>query len=1213
MSHRFENAFALLIAVDQNKEASAALPAVAADARALRDVLVHPARCGYAADKLRLLTGIESTRQGVFDGLDWLADELAAIPDGDSTAIIYFSGHGYVEGNEHYLIPYDLNLRRTRTSAIRASDFADVVARLTPRRLLVVLDCCHAAGMGVKQAAPVPAAFASAAIPPALFPLEAKSLAADRLAGGAGRAVLSSCQPGESSYVRADGRMSIFTFHLIEALTGHAQPSGGAPEVLVSDLASHLQRAVRQSTLAQHGAEQNPVPQLTGNFPVALLLGGDGLGKGQAAPDPLAPLPPVASWQATVSGSGAAAQAGGNALGERANQVGGDNSGTIVSGTQIVSNYYHYHLAAGGSAPSRDAIARPVAGYLRWLQERTQSIELRGIERAGGAAVVVLPLETAYVPLRARSLPRPGQAPERIGKPGEARRQRALEFADTAAAGEPSGSEADIAVSEVLGLGNRLAIIGAPGCGKTTVLLHMAWALASSLLAGQPEPARSRLGLTMAADELPLPILVPLASFARYRRHLPAAAPPREKTLAHFISSHLISREAPFDLPVDFFVRLLDEGRNVLLLLDGLDEVANEGERAEVRQSVQDLVCGRPALRVVVTCRTIAYRSGGTALGADFREILVQALDHAQHIAPMVRQAYACIHPQDSVRRLERADDLLTGIRQLEADRRRRLSENAAALVDSPLMVRLLLIVHLNNRALPDQRADLFDKAINALLQVDYGRDESDNRELSADWTLYRDMAQQLAFRMHQQGTDQGREIEEPALRAILRAEPEFQPRLDDFVRHARQRGSVLEERDGAYRFLHLALQEFLVARYLSEVIGRDSREAMLSFLAERIEDSWWREPILLLAGYQATHAARSARDFLRALAETGSVGNAQFSAAELAATAALEWRESGELLRNDCARRIVTLLSDADALATSRPTVRARAGDRLAQLGDPRFDAQRCHLPADDMLGFVRIAADPGFVIGTRRQDAARVAKNMKRKVGDDEINHTPTPTPEFYIARYPVTVAQFRTFVEATGFAIGDAYADALADADSRPVRWVSWHEALAWCDWLNEVLTQGRSFAGSPIARLVREHGWRVALPSELEWEKAARSGLSAAVFPWGDDADPNGANHGDSGIGDTSAVGCFAANGFGLFDMVGNVWEWTRSLYLDYPYDPADPNREDLLSGNDVFRVVRGGSWINPRDFARCAYRHGNHPGLRYRGLGFRVVLRSSPVP
>ncbi|MEF8759728.1 MAG: hypothetical protein V5B36_08390 [Candidatus Accumulibacter sp. UW25] len=98
--------------------------------------------------------------------------------------------------------------------------------------------------------------------------------------------------------------------------------------------------------------------------------------------------------------------------------------------------------------------------------------------------------------------------------------------------------------------------------------------------------------------------------------------------------------------------------------------MANEGERAEVRQSVQNLVAGRPAMRVVVTCRTIAYRSGSTALGADFREIVVQALDHEQHIAPMVRQAYACIHPQDRVRRNERADDLLTGIQRLEADRR---------------------------------------------------------------------------------------------------------------------------------------------------------------------------------------------------------------------------------------------------------------------------------------------------------------------------------------------------------------------------------------------------------------------------------------------------------------------------------------------------------------------------------------------------------------
>ncbi|WP_300449128.1 SUMF1/EgtB/PvdO family nonheme iron enzyme, partial [Accumulibacter sp.] len=288
----------------------------------------------------------------------------------------------------------------------------------------------------------------------------------------------------------------------------------------------------------------------------------------------------------------------------------------------------------------------------------------------------------------------------------------------------------------------------------------------------------------------------------------------------------------------------------------------------------------------------------------------------------------------------------------------------------------------------------------------------------------------------------------------------------------------------------------------------------------------------------------------------------------------------------------------------------RAQAGDVLAQLGDPRFDAQRFFLPADEMLGYERIAADPGIMIGTRPGDRERVSRIAGYGLQDDEINDTPTPTPEFYIARYPVTVAQFRAFVEATGYPIGDS--NALRDPDSRPVRWVSWHEALACCDWLNEVLATSGVFAGHPIARLVREQAWRVALPSELEWEKAARGGLIGAVFPWGDEADPERANYDAAEINDSSAVGCFPANGFGLYDLAGNVWEWTRSVYGPYPYDPSDVKREDLNSGSDVSRVVRGGSWFNHRGLARCAFRGRGHPGARNGFLGFRVVLRSSPV-
>ena len=913
--------------------------------------------------------------------------------------------------------------------------------------------------------------------------------------------------------------------------------------------------------------------------------------RGNRTQDPQAAQPELREIDnAEVHGSGAIAQGdGAQAAGERG-VIAGNNSGVINTGLQIVNHYY----AASDQRLSKEQIAQQVAGYLRWLQARTENIELRGIERAGGAPVVLLPLEKAYVPLRAKWMRWDGK---------------------------------DIALSEVLGLGHRLVIVGGPGSGKTTVLLHMAWALASSLLSGQSEPARSRLGPLMKPsapdeqgkphepqeckpNELPLPLFVPLASFARYRRNLAGNAPARERTLAYFISHHLISKQADFDLPADFFVQLLKDGQDVLLLLDGLDEVSNEDERAEVRQSVEELVGGREVMRVVVTCRTIAYRSGRTALGADFREIAVRPLDPEQHIAPMVRQAYACIYPHDAALRVERANDLLDGIQRLEAERRARLGEQAKALVDSPLMVRLLLIVHFNNRRVPDERADLFDKTINALLQVDYGREESDIRELSTDWKLYRDMAQQLAFHLHQQGRDQGREIEEPALKKALREEAEFKPRIDDFLGHARQRGSVLEERDGAYRFIHLALQEFLVARYLREVIGGEGREAILAFLDGRLNDPWWREPILLLVGYMAINATKLARDFLGALARAGNQPNAQFSAAELAGTAALEWRYNGEPIRADCARRIVALLSDSEASATSELILRTRAGDILTRLGDPRFDAEHWHLPAEPLFGFIEIPTGPFKMGSDKRRD---------EQAYDNELPQHEVNLPGYYLARWPVTVVQFAAFVRASGHKPEEPRS--LKGIANHPVVYVTWHEAMAYCGWLNEQLRElahKRLVTEKPSSESERRF-WQeladgalgIGLPSEAELEKAAR-GDDGRIYPWGDEPDPNRANYSETGLNAISAVGYFSggASPYGCEEMSGNVWEWTRSLFDDYPYPPEGSKRqarEDLNAPDDARRVLRGGAFHLDARFVRCACRIGRYPVSRFDLKGFRVVV------
>jgi hypothetical protein len=108
------------------------------------------------------------------------------------------------------------------------------------------------------------------------------------LSRGRGRAVLNSCTSEQLSYIRRDGKMSIFSYHLIEALTGHAQPQVGAAEVLVSDVMGHVSRRVPESVRSQWGKKQDPEYQISGsNFSIAMLLGGKGLSQEQTAPSPL--------------------------------------------------------------------------------------------------------------------------------------------------------------------------------------------------------------------------------------------------------------------------------------------------------------------------------------------------------------------------------------------------------------------------------------------------------------------------------------------------------------------------------------------------------------------------------------------------------------------------------------------------------------------------------------------------------------------------------------------------------------------------------------------------------------------------------------------------------------------------------------------------------------------------------------------------------------
>jgi uncharacterized caspase-like protein len=202
MPNQFTHGYTLLIGVDQSQAEEWALPDVAKDIAALRDVLVHPGRCAYPADHVKVLTGPDATRTGILDGLAWLGERVANDESDNATAVVYYTGHGWRKGSsdesDMYLLPYDIRAGQIEPRALRAADFAGAIQALSPRRLLVVLDCCHAGGMGVKGEAASPPVGVGAAVPPALLMKGAASSAGpgakgtSSLAQGRGRAVLSS-------------------------------------------------------------------------------------------------------------------------------------------------------------------------------------------------------------------------------------------------------------------------------------------------------------------------------------------------------------------------------------------------------------------------------------------------------------------------------------------------------------------------------------------------------------------------------------------------------------------------------------------------------------------------------------------------------------------------------------------------------------------------------------------------------------------------------------------------------------------------------------------------------------------------------------------------------------------------------------------------------------------------------------------------------------
>ena len=237
----------------------------------------------------------------------------------------------------------------------------------------------------------------------------------------------------------------------------------------------------------------------------------------------------------------------------------------------------------------------------------------------------------------------------------------------------------------------------------------------------------------------------------------------------------------------------------------------------------------------------------------------------------------------------------------------------------------------------------------------------------------------------------------------------------------------------------------------------------------------------------------------------------------------------------------------------------------------------------------FVEIPSGP-FAMGSDPADPQ--AFDNERWPGESVVQ-----VDVFHISRYEVTVGQFSEFVRATAWKVDPR---SLAGPSTHPVTFVSWPDALAYCRWLQ--VTLERAATTGPALRQRLREGWRVTLPTEAEWEKAAR-GSDRRRYPWGDEPRRDRANY--EGTGPTP-VGQFACPEcpYGLFDMSGNVWEWTSSPLQPYPYDPTDDRNN--LDGDPLW-VMRGGHYGDGARLLRTATRGAAEPGARRAFIGFRVAL------
>lgn len=814
--------------------------------------------------------------------------------------------------------------------------------------------------------------------------------------------------------------------------------------------------------------------------------------------------------------------------------------------------------------------------YLESLIEQIRFIPLSGIDRKNLGDSAQADLTKLYTALEVKALDAEGRQPKNSNDRSSHRS----------------------AVS-VLNTHKYLALLGDPGSGKSTFLNYVALCMAAPFLNPSTNADLYSLRKTFQPWDHPplLPVRVILRDFVQ------AVVSKKCSSLLEFAASE-VPKAYRKNLEPLLKEWLAESG---LLLLDGLDEVFEaERYREIIKTRVGDFIEKFPNVRVLLTSRTYAYQKQNWKLPGFTEAVL------APFTSTKIDEFIRCWYEQmRSVYRLKPAE-CSERIRELQDVIKH--SPALRELATRPLLLTLIASLHTtSNGALPEKREKLYHEAVELLLnqwnrrRIHRAPDGSEQviqpgliEWMKADREAVRSLLDRLAFKTQNSRSllDEAANIDEGELLEELdklNLNPDVSH--EKIISYLSEHTGLLEPRGNkVYAFPHHTFQEYLAACHLTN--SQDFPANLATLLRSNLDR--WRE-VTLLAGAKAARGAAITTWYLAdALCGKGIPGGGDGAAglandsaswcALIAAQVLIENHRLDEIpghqagLMDQLRKWLITILVHG----LLSPLDRAQAGSALAVLGDPRDLEELIEIPAGE------------FLMGTDKEAA-----------GDNrqEVPRHRVFVDTYKIGKFPITQKLWKNYIDAIHYKGYDPasicehtnHKEGLCPSANHPLVRVSWNETLGFCKWLEGKWQSDGKISSEEIVRL----------PTEAEWEKAARGG-DGRQWPWGNAKLPDAANINDSDLGSNlghvCSVGMFP-NGkspYGCLDMAGNVWEWTFSKVMPYPYNGMDGRENPTPS--DEPRVARGGSYESELSLARCAFRNERlSPNRRSHHLGFRIAV------